>query len=160
MEYDSRPGHEHWHFQDFAQYSLLDSTGKLVVLSEKEAFCLAPTDAIDLTADGANWLPSAIGLGTACGSSSAIWVRETLDAGWGDTYFQYLPGQSFDITNLPNGRYFIRVQANPFGNLYERDSTNNVVDRKVSIRGEGIGRHVVVHPWHGIDTEGCVYYCF
>ncbi len=159
MEYDERDGHTHWHFQDFAGYSLLDSTGTLVVRSTKEAFCLVPTDAIDLTQPGANWLPSSIGLGTACGGESAIWVRETLDAGWGDTYTQWVPGQSFDITDLPNGRYFVRVEANPNGNLYERDSTNNIVDRKVSIRGEGIGRHVVVHPWHGIDTEYC-YYCY
>jgi hypothetical protein len=35
MKYDPRPGHQHWHFRDFAQYSLLDSTGQRVVLSTK-----------------------------------------------------------------------------------------------------------------------------
>ena len=49
MEWDQRDGHEHWHFTDFATYRLMDKHKKLVVRSQKEAFCLANTDAIDYT---------------------------------------------------------------------------------------------------------------
>jgi hypothetical protein len=113
LEYDSDPGHEHWHFTQFATYRLLGSDKHEVVRSQKEGFCLAPTDAIDLTVAGAVWNPGTIGLSSACGDASAIWIRETLPTGWGDTYYQSLPGQSFDITDLPNGTYFIQVQADP-----------------------------------------------
>jgi len=86
------------------------------------------------------------------GDASAIWTRETLPAGWGDTYFQSLPGQSFDITDLPNGTYFIQVQADPTGEIYERSSTNDTQVREVILGGVPGNRTVTVPPWHGIDT--------
>ena len=44
FEFDTRPGHNHWHMEDIAQYDLLDASGNRVVLSEKQSFCLAPTE--------------------------------------------------------------------------------------------------------------------
>jgi hypothetical protein len=152
LMYDSRPGHNHWHFEQFANYSLLDATQTEVVRSEKEAFCLAPTDPINLAGEGAEWFPYSIGLATACGSKDSIWTRESLDAGWGDTYYQYLPGQSFDITHLPNGHYFVQVTANPDGVLYERNTGNNTSLREVVLKGRKGNRKVIVQPYHGIQT--------
>ena len=122
MVYDARPGHQHWHFEQFARYSLLASDHTSILRSRKEAFCLAPTDALDLTVPNAEWNPYSIGLTGACGDAGSIWVRETLPVGWGDTYFQSLPGQSFDITTVPNGTYYIEVRANPLGLLKEADT--------------------------------------
>lgn len=154
LEYDARDGHTHWHFKQFAAYSLLDAEGNEVRRSRKEAFCLAPTDAIDMTIPNADWNPGSIGLATACGNPSSIWVREILPLGWGDTYFQGIPGQSFWITNLPNGTYFIRVEANPGGALYETTADNNVELRQILIKGRPGNRRVEVPPWNGIETEG------
>ncbi len=154
LMYDARPGHQHWHFEQFARYSLLGGDQTQIVRSEKTGFCLAPTDAIDMTAPGADWNPYSVGLGTACGSRSSIWTREVLPTGWGDTYFQGLPGQSFDITDLPNGTYFIEVDANPDGLLIEGNTSNNTELRKIKLRGKPGHRKVIVPLWHGIDTEG------
>jgi hypothetical protein len=156
LAYDARPGHQHWHFEQFARYSLLAADQTQIVRSKKTGFCLAPTDAIDMTAPGAEWNPYSIGLGTACGSESSIWTREVLPTGWGDTYFQGLPGQAFDITDLPNGTYFIAVQANPDGLLIEVSTANNTELREIILRGKPGHRRVIVPPWHGIDTEGGV----
>ncbi len=160
--YDSRLGHEHWHFEQFANYALLDATRSQSLRSNKTGFCIAPTDAIDLAARGADWHPYNAGLFSACGSSGAIWTREALPAGWGDTYYQALPGQSFNITNLPNGTYYIRVTVNPLGALYETNGSDNVQLRQVILRGKPGHRRVTVPPWHGIDTEGggCLPFCF
>jgi len=152
MVYDPRPGHQHWHFQQFARYSLLDATRQNLVVSEKEAFCLAPTDAIDMTRPGAEWNPYSVGFGSACGDAGAIWTRESLPAGWGDTYSQTLPGQSLDITNLANGTYYIAVKANPAGHLYESDYTNNRQLRQIELGGTPGARTVTVEPWHGINV--------
>jgi hypothetical protein len=161
LEYDSRPGHNHWHFQQFAAYSLLDGSHIPIAPSTKESFCIAPTDAIDLAAPGADWQPWSTGFFGACGSPGSIWTRETLAAGWGDTYFQYLPGQSFDVTDLPNGRYYVKVEVNPLHVLYETDTTNDMSQRRVILKGKPGHRRVVVPPWHGIDSENyCYYYCF
>jgi hypothetical protein len=154
FEYDPRPGHQHWHFRQFARYTLLDASKQNVVVSEKEAFCLTPTEPIDLLRRGANWDPEHVGFGSACGDASSVWTRETLDVGWGDTYIQTLPGQSFDITDLPNGKYYIEVRTNPAGRLYERDTTNDVVLRRIRLTGAPGNRSVHVPPWHGIDSEG------
>ena len=143
LEYDTRDGHHHWHFTDFARYRLVDADKKLVRRSHKEAFCLAPTDAIDLTLPTANWQPGSTGLSTACGGEGSIWIREILDVGWGDTYHQSVAGQSFDITSLDNGTYFIEVETNPVNNLRERTRGNNVAYTKIRLRGSPGHRRVV-----------------
>ncbi|MEU4261795.1 lysyl oxidase family protein [Streptomyces argenteolus] len=149
MEWDPRPGHEHWHFTDFASYRLLKADRKETVRSGKEAFCLANTDAVDYTVKNANWHPYNTDLATACGQENSISVREVLDVGSGDTYTQDLPGQSFDITGLPNGTYYIQVLANPEKRLKETDLTNNSALRKVVLGGKPGARTVTV-PAHGL----------
>ena len=156
LAFDPRHGHEHWHFKQFAGYQLLAADRKTVVVSTKESFCLVPTDAIDLTLPQAEWRPGQVGLFSACGGRDDLWIREVLPVGWGDTYYQYLPGQSFDVTDLPNGTYFIKVIANPGRRLYEAARGNNASLRKVILRGKPGHRRVEVPPWHGIETEGSV----
>ncbi|MFD9434776.1 lysyl oxidase family protein [Streptomyces sp. NPDC060002] len=146
MEWDPRIGHEHWHFTDFASYRLLAADQKEIVKSGKEAFCLANTDAIDYTVKNANWHPYNTDLSTACGQQNSISVREVLDVGSGDTYTQYRPGQSFDITGLANGTYYIQVIANPANRLQETDTKNNVSLRKVVLGGTEGARTVSVPP--------------
>ncbi|MFG2130956.1 lysyl oxidase family protein [Streptomyces sp. NPDC048751] len=146
MEWDPRVGHEHWHFTDFASYQLLSADQTKRVRSGKEAFCLANTDAVDYTVKNANWHPYNTDLSTACGEHSAISVREVLDVGSGDTYTQYRPGQSFDITGLPNGTYYIKVIANPAKRLQETNLKNNVSLRKVILGGTPGARTVKVPP--------------
>jgi lysyl oxidase len=152
MEYDPRIGHQHWHFKDFAQYNLLDAKQRLKVRSQKEAFCLAPTDPIDLTRAGAQWNPGATGLYSACGGPTALGIKENLDAGWGDTYEQFRPGQSFDVDALPNGTYYIEVVANPDHRLQETTTSNNRSLRKVILGGTADHRTVTVPPYQGIDA--------
>ncbi|MFJ5112296.1 lysyl oxidase family protein [Streptomyces sp. NPDC088551] len=149
MEWDARQGHEHWHFTDFASYRLLSADKKEAVRSGKEAFCLANTDAIDYTVKNANWHPNNTDLSTACGVQSSVSVREVLDVGSGDTYTQYRPGQSFDITDLPNGTYYIEVLANPERRLHETSLTNNTALRKVVLSGTTGARKVSV-PAHDL----------
>ncbi|MEI7034415.1 lysyl oxidase family protein [Streptomyces pratensis] len=153
MEWDPRPGHEHWHFTDFASYRLLKADRKETVRSGKEAFCLANTDAVDYTVKNANWHPDNTDLSTACGQENSISVREVLDVGSGDTYTQDLPGQSFDITDLPNGTYYIQVLANPENRLKETDHKNNSALRKVVLGGTKGARTVTVPAHHLVDAN-------
>ncbi|MEV5448498.1 lysyl oxidase family protein, partial [Streptomyces sp. NPDC052535] len=143
MEWDPRPGHMHWHFTDFASYRLLKADQKEAVRSGKEAFCLANTDAIDYTVKNANWHPYNTDLSTACGEENSISVREVLDVGSGDTYSQDLPGQSFDITDVPNGTYYIQVLANPEKRLKETNLDNNSALRKIVLGGKPDARTVL-----------------
>ncbi len=149
FEWDTGDGHNHWHLNDFAQYRLLDESKTLAVRSGKAGFCLANTDPVDYTLPHANWRPENTDLHTDCGNASSTAVRQVLDIGNGDTYLQYLPGQSFDITGLPNGTYYIEIAANPNRNLHEQDMSNNVSHRRIVIGGSPGARTVQVPP-HGL----------
>jgi hypothetical protein len=143
----------HWHFQQFATYQLLNSSRDLVVRSQKEGFCIAATDSIDLLLPHATWQPSSIGLGGQCGVPSALWVQEYLPVGWGDTYSQTIPGQAFDITDLPNGLYYIEVAANPLGALHELSTAADISYREVILGGSPGNRTVCAPAVDGIDPE-------
>lgn len=152
MGWDARDGHDHWHFTDFATYRLLDAAKRVVVRSGKEAFCLANTDVVDYTVPGANWRPTNTDLHTACGSRGSLGVRQVLDTGSGDTYAQYLPGQSFDLRGVRNGTYYVEVRANPERALFETRTNNNTSYRKV-VLGGAPGRRTVTAERVGLVDE-------
>jgi Lysyl oxidase len=155
MGFDAQKGHNHWHFEQFARYTLLDSAKNLAVASHKVGFCIAPSDPVNLLAPHAVWQPPALGFGDfTCGSPTALWVQEIMPVGWGDTYTQSVAGQAFDITSVPNGTYYIEVTANPQHVLYESNTRNDVSLRKVILGGTPGHRTVKVPAWHGIDPEG------
>ena len=154
MGFDSKKGHNHWHFEQFAQYQLLNSAQQLAVRSHKVGFCIAPTDPVNLLEPNAVWQPSFLGFGGQCGSTTALWVQEMMPVGWGDTYFQSVAGQSFNITGVPDGTYYIRVSANPLKVLHESDTRNDVSLRKVILGGKPGHRTVRVPAVNGIDPEG------
>jgi hypothetical protein len=151
LEWDARRSHNHWHFAQFASFTLQDANQLDVVRSHKQGFCLAPTNAIDLTVERAVWVPWDLGVHTACGDAGALWVREVLQTGWADTYFQGIPGQSFNITTVPNGWYYARLEVNPLGALYEATTANNTESRLLHLGGRPGHRTVLVTPWHGVD---------
>jgi hypothetical protein len=152
MEYHDAPEHDHWHFLDFAVYELVKPDGRLVTTSGKQSWCLAPTDPVDLTIKGAVWRPDATGLQSTCGDRSALWLREVLPVGWGDTYGQFQT-LAFDLTGVPNGTYQIKVTVNPNGALHETTRANNVSLRTVVLGGVPGARTVEVPPYQGVDTE-------
>jgi hypothetical protein len=153
MGFDRSPSHSHWHFQQFAQYRLLNSAKAVAVRSQKVGFCIAPTDGVDMLLPGAMWQPQSIGFFGACGTPTSLWVQEYMPVGWGDTYFQFLSGQAFDITHVPNGTYYIEIIANPEKVLRESNMSNDVSLRRVILGGRPGHRTVRVPAWHGIDPE-------
>ncbi|WP_183093947.1 lysyl oxidase family protein [Nocardioides stalactiti] len=159
MEWDPAPTHQHWHFTDFATYELLNADLTRAVRSGKEAFCLANTDAVDLTGEGAEWSAYEDDLGSVCGGYETRSIREVLSAGWGDTYAQFRAGQSFPVKNLADGIYYIRVLANPEDTLLEADTTNNEALRKVRLWTNKAGeRRVRVAPVGLVDESQGIYY--
>ena len=153
MGFDKAKGHNHWHFEQFAKYTLLSANKKQVVRSQKVGFCIAPTDAVNLLLRNAVWNPGFVGFGGQCGSPTALWVREMMPVGWGDTYEQVLAGQAFDITHLKNGTYYVAITANPGHLLKETSYRNDISLRKVIISGAKGHRHFVVPAYDGIDPE-------
>ncbi len=124
LVYDVRDGHLHWHFDGLARYRLLDAGGRPVLISDKVGFCFGSTDAIDLARPAARWNPPFATDGCASGRPAARSVRMALQVGWGDQYDQTLPGQSLDVTDLPNGALRARGRrrsAPPAGAVLARE---------------------------------------
>ena len=118
--------------------------------SGKEAFCLANTDPVDYTLPRANWRPGNTSLASSCGQNTAVAVREVLDIGSGDTYGQFLPGQSFDVTELPNGTYWIEVRANPEGRLADAAQPTTTRCARSTLSGTKTKRKLAVWSVNGI----------
>lgn len=141
--------HQHWHFRDFARYSLFrpdesdpELPGEIAVRSTKASFCLVATDAVDLTVPHADMRPEHTDLGSQCGGSGAQMLRQVLANGHGDTYHQFRAGQAFRVGTLPDGDYFLSVEANPADdataenggrNLQELDYANNDSYRRIRL---------------------------
>jgi Lysyl oxidase len=155
MVFDDQHGHHHWHFAQFARYSLLAVKSALVVRSHKQSFCIAPTDPVDLVLPGATLRENPFALFfLQCGTPTSLWVREEMPVGWGDTYLQNVAGQAFNITSVPNGAYDIRVEVNPLHLLYEQDTTNDTSMRRIVLGGRPGHRRVCMPALFGIDQEG------
>jgi hypothetical protein len=68
-------------------------------------------------------------------------------ARWGDTYTQSLDGQNFNVTDLPNGTYYIEVIANPEKVLRETSMASNISLRKIILGGTPDHRTLRVPPF-------------
>jgi hypothetical protein len=153
MGFDNGRNENEWHFQQFAKYRLLNVHKSAVLTSGKVGFCIAPTDPVNLVLPHADWQPSFTGLFGACGSPTSLWVQEMLPVGWGDTYFQFFSDQSFDVTHLRNGTYYIEIIANPEHLLHETNTHNDISLRRVILGGTPGHRTVRVPAVNGIDQE-------
>jgi hypothetical protein len=115
------PCHDHYHFDDFAHYRLVDSTGQTVGTGLKVGFCLA---------DYHRWDPSA-------NPNRRYYYEECkpqgIQAGWSDVYVSSLDGQWVDISGVPAGTYTLELTVDPENLIAETDETNNVLRVQVTI---------------------------
>ena len=119
-----QPCHGHYHFNDFADYRLVNSAGLPAAIGKKVGFCLLDSD---------RWNPSA----------PAAWRydcdNQGIQAGWFDVYTANLPCQWVDITDTPPGNYVLEIEVNPAGRLPELTRTNNIARTSVVLGGPCAG---------------------
>jgi hypothetical protein len=152
MDFDPREGHKHWHLQGLASYSLL-GTDKRVLRRQQGGSCIAPTDPIDMTLANAVRRPASRSkLFAPCGKATARNIRQALDIGWGMTDPRSGVNQSFDISDLPNGSYYIEIRVNPDNTLHESDLDNNTSLREIVLGGAPGARTVTVPPVGAVDA--------
>ena len=106
--------HNHFHFQNYATYTLTDASGK-VWKSAKRGFCMLDTDP-----NPAKWGESPAGDRNyyACGTYTLPGFQG-VSHGWADSYVFQLAGQYFVLDGgdgqpvVPPGTYTIRIEVNP-----------------------------------------------
>lgn len=67
-----------------------------------------------------------------------------LSAFWGDSYHQSTPLQELDVTDVPNGVYYLTHTADPENNWAEVDETNNFTWVKIRLFTQGGNRKVEI----------------
>ncbi|HQY32147.1 MAG TPA: lysyl oxidase family protein, partial [Thermomicrobiales bacterium] len=122
------PTHNHFHFQDFNDFSLVkrDSKGIYRETSrrgDKSSSCIL--DLMRVKSTGYSYRTYG-----ACGAT-----MQGLSAGWADIYDASLPGQYIDLgTSMPaDGMYGIRTTADPLNKLFESNDQNNTLVSYFSI---------------------------
>lgn len=132
-EFSYHLSHSHWHFEGFANYSLVTAKASDTVIrgttkrsSQKTTFCVIDTDRVDgslVHAEAQRY--------TRCGQND--WTG--LSVGWGDRYGWDLPGQDIDISGLPDGYYWLVSTVDFQQRLTETNDANNCAAAKIEIRG-------------------------
>lgn len=122
-------GHSHVHFENWAAYRIrevLDSNGVGPILAEsaKISFCLLDLAVYDSSLP--NFDPD--GEFHSCGSTV-----QGISVGWIDIYGKYLPGQNIDITDIPDGTYWLESEVDPKKLVMEKDENNNITRILVTI---------------------------
>ncbi len=132
-EFEFHPSHNHWHFGDFANYSLVTATasdtevrGSVKRSSQKTTFCVIETNRISDSLEHAEEQRY-----TTCDQND----RTGLGVGWGDRYGWDLPGQEIDITGQPDGYYWLVSTVDFQQRLTETNDANNCGAAKIEIRG-------------------------
>lgn len=131
--FEDGPKTNHLAFDDFAKYELFAAdanghAGKSVAKSHyKESFLIIDTNLVDPSIDPHQ--------NRRIDRSQGDVEVQGISPGWGDTYGPGLCGQSFDITNLPDGRYVLRQTMDPGNRFIESSDADNVRDTVVDIRG-------------------------
>ena len=119
--FEITPSHGHAHFRDWAAYRLReylpgDSVGAILASAEKVSFCIGDFFQYDLTLPGFNNTLTFFN----CDPNG-----QGLSIGWMDIYSKATPGQSFDITEIPNGVYWLEGEADPEDRILESNEDNN-----------------------------------
>ncbi len=111
--------HDHYHFDSYAAYSLVDELGTAVAPGHKQAFCL-----MDLVpwSDGIDF-----------GDAQYDCNYQGISKGFSDVYDSYLDCQFIDITDVPSGSYRLQVSLNTENYLAEKDYANNTAEIMVFV---------------------------
>lgn len=135
-EFAFHPSHAHWHFEGFANYSLITASaadtaidGSQLRANQKTTFCIIDTDWLGTTLEHAG--PKTY---TRCGPTDVT----GLTVGWGDKYGYNLAGQEIDLNGVPDGYYWLVSTADAEQRLAETDETNNCAAAKIEIRGTSV----------------------
>ena len=119
-------GHDHWHIRRVATMRLvaIDAAGNPLPeggrVDAKIGFCFFDhRRLLEESREKARYSRK------SCGKEDSSTIGMGLSPGWRDTYAFNLPGQSIDVTDLPDGRYRVWADVDESGWFREANTSNN-----------------------------------
>lgn len=119
-EFEFHASHGHWHWDGFSLYELWtvgeDGTlQQMLASSDKVGYCVR---------DIAPQVETLISVSRR-GYNSCYWARQGLSVGWNDVYRAHIPGQTVDVTSVPDGLYALKSTVDPENIILETEDANN-----------------------------------
>lgn len=113
------PEHGHIHFDSFMQFRLRrvgpdNTVGEIVGTGAKMSFAIIDLATYDRT------LPGSPASGRYGGG-----LLQGISVGYTDIYDQGITGQHIDITNIPDGTYWLEAEVDPENRILESNENNN-----------------------------------
>lgn len=129
--------HGHYHFKEFNQYFLLDTTDRSVIPGYKQAFCLMDIERTDPNAPRTSARYN-------CGDQG-------VSAGWSDVYSSGLPCQFIAIDGLADGDYRLLATTNYKRHVQEDRYYDNSIVVGLRIRGNEVTQTGLAwSPWQSL----------
>lgn len=129
------PTHGHTHFDGWAVYRLRarsadGAVGAILAQGDKTSFCLLDVVAYE---EGGSALGSTPPHYTTCGQ-----MVQGISPGWSDVYDRELDDQWIDISNLPDGSYWLEAEVDPDQQVLEEPDgeTNNIARVALDLTGD------------------------
>lgn len=119
--YAADDGHQHWHLQNIAAYSLWNSAQtQQVAPALKVGFCLADSQHVDPFGPATPVYSDSNGRAFCQKNNpAALSVWEGVSSGWRDLYEKTLVFQWVDVTDVQPGIYWLREDVDPNGFVRE-----------------------------------------
>jgi hypothetical protein len=111
--------HGHDHLSDFARYELRRPDGDVIAVGRKQGFFL-----VDNAPYCANSAPA-----------GDFFPDQWISAGWADVYVASIPCQWLDVTDVPDGKYTLRVGVDTLGLVEQDDLLPDTVSVRVQLHG-------------------------
>lgn len=146
------PGHDHIHVENWSQFRIREllpdsGVGPIIAAGEKTSFCI-----LDLAVYNST-LPNFDPDGQFHSCSSTI---QGLSVGWVDIYSKDLPGQNIDVTDVPDGVYWLESVVDPDNTILEENENNNATRILVTIGDGSSGVADAYEPnnsFEGVDAR-------
>jgi hypothetical protein len=150
------PSHQHTHFDGWAVYRLRSlladgSVGPIVAAGDKTSFCLLDVVPYDLPVESGAASAAPPYRYTTCGQ-----MVQGISPGWADVYDLELDGQWIDVSNLPDGPYWLEAEVDPEQRILElpEGESNNLARIRIRLDAAGVTSLDGAEPGPGMPQNG------
>jgi len=126
-EYQFSQCHNHFHFSGYAAYRLMNDDGDMIARGHKQGYCMEDSDR-------QTYLQ---GPDVPCQGQTDC-EKPGISKGWTDTYGNSIDCQWIDITNVPDGEYWLEMELNVERRFLEVTTENNGAAIRVLINGKDV----------------------